>query len=670
MTDRYEYPSALTPRPNWQYNFSKCLDGLDIEEKPYAVVNFEAVAPTCKLTVVLLQAIFFEPLLLIMSLICTSVSATLVFGISEARVGVPLPLQLTVISQAQNSSSAITVAEVQIALKGGLRGFHIQHAPDKEPVATSTSRSIGFYDVSLHERPLSFETTTLPPSSPSGFPPLYGSSNLSFSPGTTKVFALSLLPRDAGDVKAIQAVLGVREELFELQVVIPLHEQPASCDWWIYNDSNVSRKTLAAKNGSSIEVLPKPPKIKLELPSTHKSYYTDEQVDMPIITTNDEDDDVEVSLELSLVGSLGKVPQLHWITPSGEAQGEHYDNTVPEERVTHTSNSYLAGRTLGQLAPSASRTEVIGFKALPEMTQYTLEIKALYHLLSDPDTPISKTITREMVFIGPFEANYNFSPRVHPEPWPSYFSILDDKDDLGENPTPNGLKQQWSLSARIASFAIESLIIESVTLEIISIRQGAICSITQNEEPDPNTVLEPNAVLHRSFPLEVQKLNLEDRRTSIASLQVCISWRRNSSSSPATVTSLTVQPLTVPFGEPRVLASASPVTSSNSLSLVHLSYILENPSMHLLTFSLSMEASDDFAFSGPKATTVQLVPLSRHKVDYNLMPTQRGIWIWPVMNAVDVGFGKTLKVGAGEGCRGDAKGIGIWVDAKGEGSAT
>lgn len=597
-----------------------------------------------------------------MSLIGTSVSASLVFGISEARVGVPLPCQLTIISQAQKSSSAITVAEVQIAFKGGLRGFRIEHARDKKPVATATSRSVRFYDVSLHERLLSSETTTLPPPSPKGFPPLYGSSDLSFSPGATKVFALSLLPRDAGDVTAIQAVVGVREELFELQVVIPLHEQASSCDWWIYNDLNISRKILAAKNGSSIEVLPKPPKIKLELPSMRKSYYTDEQVDIRIIITNDEEEDAEISLELSLVGSVGKAPQLHWISPSSEAKEDYYDSTASQERVTHTSNNYLTRRSLGQLAPSATRAEAIGFKALPEMAEHTLEIKALYRLLSDPDTPISKTITRELVFIGPFEANYNFTPRVHPEPWPSYFRILDDKDDRGENPRPNGLNQRWSLSARIASFAIESLIIESVTLERSDVRQGAICKILQ-EDLDQNTVLEPNAILHCSFLLELQKLNLEDRRSFITNFQLCVSWRRNSSSNPATTTSLTVPPLTVPFGEPRVLASAVPVTTSDSLSLVHLSYMLENPSMHLLTFSLSMEASDDFAFSGPKATTVQLVPLSRHKVDYNLMPTQRGIWIWPVMNVVDVGFGKTLKVGAGEGCRGDAKGVGIWVDA-------
>ena len=666
-TDHYDFPLGLTPRPSWQYNFAKCLDGLDVEGKPCAKVNFDALAPTRKLITASYESFSF-----ITPLIRSSVSATLVFGVSEARVGVPLPCQLIVTSQAHKSSNAITLSEIKIAFEGSLRGFHIEHAPGKQAAATSTSKSMYLYNTALSDRPSSFETTS-PPTSPKAFSPLYGSSDLRFDPGGTKVFTLNLLPRDAGEVKVIQASLVVREELFEIQVGISLHEQVPPSDWWISSDSSISRKALAASSGPTIVVLPKPPKIKLELPSIRKPYYTDEQVDIRIITTNDEDEDVEIRLDVSLVGSLDKVPQLHWISPSSEAKEEHYDSTLAREKVINTSNSYLASRTLGRLAPTITRAEAISFKALSEMTEYTLEIRAIYYLLSDPDTPISKTITRELVFIGPFETNYVFTPRVHAEPWPSYFSILDEKDDLGTsraNPRPNGLKQQWSLSARIASFAIEPLIIESITPEIVDVRQGAICKLVATDDLDQNTMLEPNATLHRNFLFELQKLALEDRRTSLAHLQLRVAWRRNLSSSPATMTSLNALPLTVPFGEPRVLASALPATSSNSLSLVHVSYMLENPSMHLLTFSLSMEASEDFAFSGPKATTVQLVPLSRHKVNYTLMPARRGIWIWPVMNVVDVGFGKTLKVGAGEGCRGDVKGVGIWVSTRDGASVT
>ena len=41
--------------------------------------------------------------------------------------------------------------------------------------------------------------------------------------------------------------------------------------------------------------------------------------------------------------------------------------------------------------------------------------------------------------------------------------------------------------------------------------------------------------------------------------------------------------------------------------------------MHFLTFSLAMEASDQFAFSGPKLSKISLTPMSRRTVEYDLL---------------------------------------------------
>ena len=76
-----------------------------------------------------------------------------------------------------------------------------------------------------------------------------------------------------------------------------------------------------------------------------------------------------------------------------------------------------------------------------------------------------------------------------------------------------------------------------------------------------------------------------------------------------------------------------------------------------------MEGSEEFAFSGPKSMSVQLVPISRHTVRYNVLPARRGLWIRPVLRVVDVGFGKVLRVGAAGGCKGEKAGVGVrvWV---------
>ena len=116
-------------------------------------------------------------------------------------------------------------------------------------------------------------------------------------------------------------------------------------------------------------------------------------------------------------------------------------------------------------------------------------------------------------------------------------------------------------------------------------------------------------------------------------------------------------------------------------------YTLENPSMHYLTFTLTMEASDVFAFAGPKLKTLSLTPMSRVGVGYDVFvyggaeaaagadagPKERGKmavggsgkgrWIYPALRVVDAYFNKTLRVlDAGYGVKADGKGgIGVWV---------
>jgi trafficking protein particle complex subunit 11 len=126
---------------------------------------------------------------------------------------------------------------------------------------------------------------------------------------------------------------------------------------------------------------------------------------------------------------------------------------------------------------------------------------------------------------------------------------------------------------------------------------------------------------------------------------------------------LTMPRLVIPMGEPRVLASA---TASEMLpGMVHVNYTIENPSLHFLTFNLTMEASEHFAFSGPKTTVIQLVPLSRHTVRYNLLAFKRGLWIQPQLAVVDTYFNKTLRALPTERMRADKKGILVWVGLDG-----
>lgn len=90
--------------------------------------------------------------------------------------------------------------------------------------------------------------------------------------------------------------------------------------------------------------------------------------------------------------------------------------------------------------------------------------------------------------------------------------------------------------------------------------------------------------------------------------------------------------------------------------------------MHFLTFEVNMEASEEFGFSGPKLRALNLLPLSRQTVRFNILPLVAGAWITPQLRVVDRYFNKTLKVQATDGMKLDKKGVMIWVDVEDEDS--
>jgi len=613
---------------------------------------------------------FIRSCTVLLLLIRGIVSAYFAFGASNGRLGEVITAQLTVVSQAHRSSAALTFSKIDLAFEGGLEGFSIRHNSSSVPVASTSKEPVFLYDVTINKPSLPAE-----PSSPNTSPSdsvlaepqesplpnlslpensrtLSGSADLNFPPGARKVYEIAILPRDAGQVRAAKASLSMREEQFNLDLIIPLHEPVSRADWWLRDGTLLSTKKLDVEHTCSMTILPKPPKMRIDLPEIRKAYYADERVDIQIQIMNEEHDDAVVRLEVQLQGIPDTLPAIHWVPTSGTDD----DKDQPKQNLSGPGGQPTE-RSLGLLAPSAMRSETLTFQPLPDVAEYALDIKAHYRLSSDPLTPILKAVTRDLVFIRPFDGKFDFLPRVHPDPWPSYFHY---DEDEGNALIPNGLKQHWSIVTKLASFALEPLLVHAATPKILETRYGASCELPEDESTDRGLVkLSPNNEIDRVFDLEILKTSIEDRRSSVIRLQLEVLWSLESTPDRHVTTMIPIPQLTVPFGEPRVLATAE--LSHGELPLVHISYTLENPSVHLLTFQITMEASEEFAFSGPKTSSVQLVPLSRHTLNFNLLPTRRNTWIRPNLKVVDVGFAKTLKVLAALGCKGDKKGLTVWV---------
>lgn len=574
------------------------------------------------------------------------VSATFTFQKNEGNVGEPLLSQIAVTSTARPGSAPITIATLNFQFKGGLSKIQLTHAPDD----ADPSNESQLYDCTLEE-----QSSTSSEEKPGWF----GHAYLTMHPGQTRVYSFPVVFREAGDVETIASGFEIKSDKFDLEVPTGELQADVPSTWWVKTGSSVMPRKLKGTSGTTVKVLPKPPKMEIRLPDVRDHYYTDEPVTLAIEVSNQEEEDTEAVLEVRLLGRSKDTLTYSWVREASSPLKE-----VPPPL---DGDMDLPGHVVGLLAKGASTTEKIRFTAPAEPSDYALEVKVLYHLLSDRDIPVSKTTLADIIFMGPFETSYGLTPRVHPDPWPSYFELQEaEAHQASESTDSYGIAQKWHLTAKVASFAEESLVLKGIEVETHAVHGGATCDIYP-EFSLVDTPLPPNKITEWSFCIDCRKNNLEERRSTAIDTSLIISWQRSGDADNPTVkTSIAIPRIHIPSSEPRVLATVTPSTSVPGL--VYMDYTLENPTMHFLTFELNMEASEEFGFSGPKLRTMQLLPMSRQTARYSLLPLARGVWVTPQLRVVDRYFNKTLKVQATDGMRNDKKGVSVWVvgeDGKG-----
>ncbi|KAK8250381.1 Gryzun, putative trafficking through golgi-domain-containing protein [Phyllosticta capitalensis] len=657
----------LRTNPKKVYEFNNCLDSFakkEGEDAPKVTVDAGKVM--------------------------SCLSTTVAFAAGEGHVAEPLYTQVAVRSNAQRGSMPITVSSIRIDFTGPLGRIELQH--EEKPEGASPATEVSLTEVIRSGTAPSFK----------------GCADLTFPAGAVRVFNFPITLKEDGEVNVQQTCFEIQTDRFALQSI--LEGQPdAPSLWWYMSRGGLKSKRLSRNPDDPVlRVLPKPPKMEVQLVNLQKQYYTNENVVLDLQIKNDEDEDTEASLEVQLLNHTKEYLDFDWVE-------------------TEQEETSAAGKSIGKMAPGSKQTKSLSFVAPPDSQKYSLEVKVVYHVLSDPDVPISKIMAGELVFIDPFEATYDFAPQVHPEPWPSFFRVDDAQKPEPPKATPTqafGLPSRYLLKARIGSYAEEDLVIDDADLIVHSVHGGAVCTVTKvsTADPDPEgAVISPQAVHLRSFVVDVRKVSLEDRRSSALESSISVTWRRKRPLSAAVagdakdkpITSTIAHPrLVASNAEPRVLASARPshatlsavahtTTTTSSADkdkpadaeadsssppavppktpekapsapvpqLIHVTFHLENPTMHFLTFDITMDASDDFAFSGPKLTALHVLPLSRHAVRYNVLPLVSGKWIEVRCRVQDRYFNKVLRVLPTEGLRSvggekgkEGGGVAVWAD--------
>lgn len=557
------------------------------------------------------------------------VALAFAFGTAESHVGETLECQLTLSCRAKPGTS-IRMSDVTLRF-GSSRTVKVC-ATDG---TASTEGEVQDSVVSLSNPIENGES-------------LEGQADLRLESGQKRTISFDLSLREAGTLRLTEASFSIRDQRLEIEHSFGEETIVAADSLLVQTDGRLQRRHLPRAETTTATVLPKPPKLKLLLHGIHKKYYTGERVRLVVELINEEADAVEGQIAADAKCEDDTSITLSW-NESEEAE-EQLDSAL--EHVNFSS-----------LDAAASRKIVLLVRAPARPAPASLTVEADYSLSSDTAAPLKKTLTLDMNFARPFEAQYNFGPVLNPNAWPSYF----DPGNRATEDSPGGIPQLWRLGCQLRSLVADRLFLHSMEIVKEHVNGDSTCTVRERDQ-DGKTDMAPGEMAEETFQLRTQKHSLEDRRPTALESSLLITWSRESDSALFT-TSLQVPRLTLPVSEPRVLCTLSEESPSDVDATLH--YHIENSSTHFLTFAITMEASEEFAFDGPKYRTLSLAPLSRHRVDYNISlyddaaaGKETGKWIWPSLQVVDSYYQKSLKVHpAGPDVKMDEKGgIGVWVE--------
>ncbi|KAI0973250.1 Gryzun, putative trafficking through golgi-domain-containing protein [Xylaria arbuscula] len=621
-------------RPGWHYDISKALDGISVVQPP--VINLDDEHLT------------------------SFIYADFVFKREEGKAGQTCPAQLSLVSNAFPDAAPITLKSLNVCVEGGLRGVLLKHekTDNKKPNnKTLELAKVAIREVSVSgndsatdnlEANLDLDSLTI----------LEGIQDLTLFPGQTRVFEFDIPLREPGDARATSVQLSLDSKAFSLVYSMKPGRAASSSQWYT---SSLSTRKFIRPDRHGIRILPRPPKMEIKALQMLEQYYTNESILLTLDIVNEEDGDALAKMDITLRGSG---------VPSYRVQ---IDGGAEQLSPVGSDDRSLSGIQLNTITAGKSGTALITLDPIDGPTVVDLDVTVSYYLVSDLSTPIIQDASYRLNIVSPFEASYDLLPRIHSE-WPSLFdsqNIQNLSDDDTAVPRSRGLAQRWALLTRYASFAQEEVLVSDLDVQVIATQGNVTCIASKTEAlPAGGQILSPKTIEERHFDLISQKLSLDDQSPATADLAFRIKWRRIGA--PTTVENVTTLPLPrfyVTVSEPRVLAtvsySASPSSSTSPgtspSQLLFLDITIENPSSHFLTFGLTMEPSKEFAFSGSKTTTMNVLPMARRSITYRLLPMVQGAWIRPTLVVRDKYFQKVLKIIPTEGMKSDTDGVLLWV---------
>lgn len=545
------------------------------------------------------------------------VSLSFGFKDPETHVGDGLDCQLVVIANVDLASASLAIYSITIRLDNA-RSITLTHS------AESTTS---------HER-----FSTLSPPEDNTAENLAFHDNLELQPNLKRILSFKLSFREAASVRLEDASILFKGEGVSIEHTFN-EKTICKADVFYVTDEGRSIEALSMSHSdtTAVTVLPKPPKVELAVAEPQKTFYVGEPIRVWIVVSNEEADTIEGTVSVVSTNSSEDSQPLAWSICKDEDSLKIESDDAKQDSTT---------QNVPTVAVAETRRLVLFAKPVDEPVTAEVQVSMDYNLVSDKSTTLRKSLTVSVDIVMSFDARFNFGPLLYQGDWPSYFTCESDQEQ--------GIPQLWRLGCQLQCSASEDLVVHEIK-PLIDEVTGDSAAIAKSAHLEEDQVFSPGKSERYTLELSTTKHSLDDRRPTTVDCSLAVTWSRKESRQAAT-TYLPIPRLTLPVSEPRVLCTVAESESDDEWDGV-VRYHIENPSTHFLTFAVSMEATEQFAFSGPKARALSLAPLSRYKLEYHIAlqeaaevqssPEDDGPWIWPALQVTDSYYQKTLRVHPG-----------------------
>ncbi|VVT54351.1 uncharacterized protein SAPINGB_P004032 [Magnusiomyces paraingens] len=563
-----------------------------------------------------------------------------VFPTPECFLGLPVTTQVTLTCSIPISwpDDFCTLQRFSIALSGGLGSLIVRHNDSlkKNSVVVIPPTELKLAG-SKEDNVLETEA------------------NLTFNRGEKRVFQISQIPKNLGDSKIADVQLQSSSGNVSLTVTLtPEQENSGVVTWYGQDDSSLVPTHIRNTVPHRARLLPRPSLISVTL-DTSNPVAVGESLVRVVNIASAEKESVIATIQAKATTDKGDVAPVSWVRKEGQLPAAINDK---EDIITDYEIS-PGHSELYDLAINIPNTD-------SSAKSINLQFFVSYYPKGAEDSESSTVVIKDVVVhllnvVRPFSIYSEFSPRVHPDVWPNLFNP-DVEGNLFLFPQ---IHKRWELKSSIicqlgneskvkaCAEVLRSEIKLSTSAEAgLDVIKSSGCGGSSSSYNSQPLVLHHDESHKISYIIDSYRKSQETEIRAIeAQAFISIFWRRKIfkdgqeevEDGPVNEYKAPFLKLTMPLIEPRVIVTMRQARAILAHNRKHnkeaqsddsgdimmrrtlkLRYYIENSTAHMLTYSVMMGSSENFAYTGPKQLTVRMLPFSRRGIEYIMHPLGRG----------------------------------------------